>query len=89
MNKINSLTQYIVYIYKCNILYIVYKIIKLIGGIALIKQFLKRLFCKHEWEEIEGSRHMIHGGMSTGANFKCNKCGKVIWSDIFARTVNK
>ena len=55
----------------------------------MIKQFLKGLFCKHEWKEIEGSRHMIHGGMSKGANFKCNKCGKVIWSDIFARTVNK
>ena len=66
-----------------------YKIISLIGGIALIKQFLKRLFCKHEWEEIEGSRHMIHAGMSKVADFKCNKCGKVIWSDIFARKVNK
>ena len=41
----------------------------------MIKQFLKRLFCKHEWEEIEGSRHMIYEGMSKGAKFKCNKCG--------------
>ena len=41
------------------------------------------------WEEIEESRHMIHAGMSKVADFKCNKCGKVIWSDIFARKVNK
>ena len=73
------------------IYYILYikKIIKLIGGIALIKQFLKRLFCKHEWEEIEGSRHMIYDGMSKGAKFTCNKCGKVIWSNIFSRKVSK
>ena len=55
----------------------------------MIAETLKRLFCKHKWEEIEGSRHMIYGGMSKGANFKCNKCDKVIWSDIFARRVNK
>ena len=76
-------------LHKANIPYIVYKIISLIGGIALIKQFLKRLFCKHEWEEIDGSRHMIYDGMSKGAKFKCNKCGKVIWSNIFARKVSK
>ena len=52
-----------------------------------MKQFLKGLFCKHEWKEIEGSRHMIHGGMSQGAKFICNKCGKVIWSDIFTKKI--
>ena len=50
-----------------------------------MKQFLKRLFCKHEWEEIEGSECMIRDGMSKMAQFECNKCGKVIWSNIFAR----
>ena len=32
---------------------------------------------------IDGTCHMINGGMSKGAFFKCSKCGKEIYSDIF------
>lgn len=52
-------------------------------------KFIKKLFCKHEWIMIDGTCHMINGGMSKGAKFKCNKCGKEIWSDIFSNKVNK
>ena len=89
-NKINSLTQYMVYLYKDNIPYIVYKIIKLIGGITLMKQFLKRLFCKHKYKMVEGSECMIRGGMSKMAQFECKKCGRKIWDIIpYSRKVSK
>lgn len=55
----------------------------------MLKQFIKRLLCRHEWERIKNTVHMIHGGMSKGAKFKCEKCGKIIWSDIFSNKVNK
>lgn len=51
--------------------------------------FFKKLFCRHAWNEIEGTRHMKDFGMSKGAMFKCKKCGKIIYSDIFAKRVNR
>lgn len=54
-----------------------------------MKEFLKRLFCKHNYKMIKGTIHMIYGGMSKGAEFKCQKCGKEIWSDIFWKKVNR
>ena len=54
-----------------------------------MNKFFKKLFCRHSYEMIDGTCHMINGGMSKGAFFKCSKCGKEIYSDIFARRVNK
>ena len=41
-----------------------------------IKQIIKELKCKHNYEMIEGTCHMIN-------------CGQQIWPDIFAKKVNK
>lgn len=42
-----------------------------------------KLFCKHEWEEIKDTRQMYNGGISKEAKFKCIKCYKQRWFDIF------
>ena len=42
-----------------------------------------KLFCKHEWEMIEGTCHLYDAGSSKGAIYKCSKCGKESWFDIF------
>lgn len=42
------------------------------------------LFCKHEWKEIKGTRHLYNGGISKEANYECVKCGKERWFDIFS-----
>ena len=56
----------------------------------MIKQFLKRLFCKHEYKMVEGSECMIRDGMSKMAQFECTKCGRKIWDIIpYSRKVNK
>jgi hypothetical protein len=55
----------------------------------LLKQWFKELKCKHEYEMIEGTCHLYSGGSRKGASFKCTKCGQQIWSDIFAKKVNK
>lgn len=54
-----------------------------------LKQIIKEFKCKHEYEMIEGTCHMINCGSSKGAYFKCTKCEKTIWSDIFAKKVNR
>lgn len=54
-----------------------------------IKDIIEKLMCKHNYKMIEGTCHMIHGGMSKAATFKCSKCGTKIYSDIFAKGVNK
>lgn len=41
------------------------------------------LFCNHEWNEINGTRHLYNGGTSKEARFKCSKCPKKKWFDIF------
>lgn len=52
-------------------------------------EILKRLFCKHEYIEIEGTRRMRDGGMDKCAEFKCKKCGKKIYTSIFNKKVNR
>lgn len=52
-------------------------------------KLIKQLLCKHEYKMIERICHMINGDMSKGAEFKCTKCNKEIWSDIFSKRVNK
>lgn len=42
-----------------------------------------KLFCKHEWSEINGTRQLYEGGISKEAKFKCSKCLKERWFDIF------
>ena len=54
-----------------------------------MKNFIKKLFCRHEYQMIDGTCHMKDFGMSKGAKFKCCRCGKEIWSDIFAKEVNR
>jgi len=46
------------------------------------------LFHKHEWEETPRTRHMVNGGASKIALFKCNKCPKKRWFDIFKVPIN-
>lgn len=55
----------------------------------LLKQWFKEFRCKHKYEMIEGTCHMINAGSSKCADFKCTKCGQQIWSDIFAKKVNR
>ena len=40
-----------------------------------MKSFLKRLFCKHEYEKIDEC--LIEGGMNKMYTLKCKKCGKI------------
>lgn len=47
------------------------------------------LFCRHEYEEIEGTRRLYQGGISKEAKYKCEKCGKEKWFDIFDKKPNK
>lgn len=54
-----------------------------------IKDIIEKLTCKHHYEMIEGTCHMINCGTSKAANFKCSKCGTEIYSDIFAKRVNR
>lgn len=42
-----------------------------------------KLFCKHEWNMIKNTVHLYNGGISKEAKFKCEKCGKEKWFDIF------
>lgn len=42
-----------------------------------------KLFCKHEWNMIKNTVHLYKGGISKEAKFKCEKCGKEKWFDIF------
>lgn len=50
---------------------------------------MRNIFCRHEWEEVKNTRHMIQMGMSKGAIFKCLRCGKEKWMDIFNVPKNK
>lgn len=54
-----------------------------------MKKFFKELFCVHEYEMDKSTCRLIRCGMSKGAEFKCKKCGKTIFSDIFSRRVNR
>lgn len=47
------------------------------------------LFCRHEWEMIEDTCHLYRGGLSKEAVFRCSKCDKVKWFDIFEVPKNK
>ena len=38
-------------------------------------RFVKRLFCKHEYEFV--NHQMIDGGMRKMCTHRCKKCGKV------------
>ena len=49
--------------------------------------FLNKLFCKHNYKEIEGTRRMMMCGSDKGACFKCTKCGKEIFTSIFNKKV--
>ncbi|WP_297419259.1 hypothetical protein [Clostridium sp.] len=51
-------------------------------------KFIKQLFCKHKYEEIKGSRHIVHGGMDKWEKFKCSKCGVRTHTSIFNKEVN-
>ena len=42
-----------------------------------------RLFCKHDWNEIKGTKHLYNAGTSKEAKFKCSKCPRERWFDIF------
>lgn len=48
-----------------------------------------KLFCKHEWEEIKNTIRLYNAGISKEAKFKCCKCGKERWFDIFNIPRNK
>lgn len=55
----------------------------------IFKQLITEIRCKHNYKMIEGTCHMVNMGSSKGATFKCSKCGKTIWSDIFKKRVNR
>lgn len=42
-----------------------------------------KLFCNHEWEEIKDTRRLYNNGYSKEAKFKCCKCNRERWFDIF------
>lgn len=48
-----------------------------------------KLFCKHEWEMIKDTCHIYNTGSSKEAIYKCLKCGKEKWFDIFDMKPNK
>lgn len=48
-----------------------------------------KLFCKHEWKELKETRHLYNMGISKEARFKCCKCRKERWFDIFNVPKNK
>lgn len=48
-----------------------------------------KLFCRHEWEIIKNTCHLYNGGISKEAKYKCSKCGKEKWLDIFDIKPNK
>ena len=43
-------------------------------------RFLKRLFCKHEYEKecIEGGFLVVNGWLVKPFQYRCKKCGKVV-----------
>jgi hypothetical protein len=47
-----------------------------------------KLFCRHEWEEVRGTRRLYNIGTSKEARFKCCECGKEKWFDIFTMKRN-
>lgn len=54
-------------------------------GIAIKKvnsdmKFLKRLFCKHDYEY--KYLHMVHGSMAKLYRCTCKKCGKVVYKTL-------
>ena len=47
------------------------------------------LFCKHEWGMVKDTCRLYNNGISKEAKYKCNKCGKEKWFDIFEVPKNK
>jgi hypothetical protein len=43
----------------------------------MIKHFLNRLFCKHDYQY--ESEHLFCGGMKKAVICRCSKCGKEKW----------
>ena len=48
-----------------------------------------RLFCRHEWKMDKETCRLYKAGMSKEAKFKCLRCGKEKWFDIFDIKPNK
>ena len=42
-----------------------------------------KLFCKHEWKMNKETCRLYNAGSSKEAKYKCEKCGKEKWFDIF------
>lgn len=47
-----------------------------------------KLFCRHDWELLEGTVRIYASGFSKEAKYKCNKCNKERRFDIFKRPKN-
>lgn len=47
------------------------------------------IICKHEWEIMKDTIHLYKNGISKEAKFKCKKCSKEKWFDIFEVPKNK
>ena len=47
------------------------------------------LFCNHEWEMVKDTCHIYNAGLSKESIYKCLKCGKERWYDIFDMKPNK
>lgn len=48
-----------------------------------------KLFCRHEWKINKNTVRLYNGGFSKEAKYKCLKCGKEKWFDIFNKKPNK
>lgn len=48
-----------------------------------------KLFCRHEWKMEEDTCRIYNNGSSKEAKYRCLKCGKEKWFDIFWAPKNK
>ena len=53
------------------------------------EEILMKLFCRHEWKINKNTVRLYNGGFSKEAKYKCLKCGKEKWFDIFDKKPNK
>lgn len=47
-----------------------------------MRQFIKRLLCRHEWKMIS-KPYLWNTGMTKRADFRCVKCNKVVNKDLW------
>ena len=54
----------------------------IIYEVVNMKQFFKRLFCKHDYIKIDWYQTLDNNGVRySRRQYRCKKCGKQIWVD--------